>query len=531
MCARASERLDAASAASPHSSAARAARWPRSSRLSELRRALALPAAFAAGARAGDARRAVAHDRWPVTELGDALVQASTRSASSRRDVATLSRTEIGELAEGSGGGRRRCRRSRIPRIRPASAPPPCAHPSSARPLHLAAALAVDERPDGAWHAEWPTLRELLRLALGASAHAATLAGGLRVDADGRRTQPRTHERADRGRARLESCSARCSARSASARSSVPRRGEDLATLVDEALIEAGTTTVDVDRCSTPPITPASPATLVDRCTHPEERETADRPTHRPHRPRRPRRRPAHRPRRVSRHVVGAVGGRRPRTRRAVPRRRRRHARARRIRSRPRAVLDRRDRRRDRRGGARPGRAERPLRGRLAGRSRRSRARAAASGSRVGRGDRGVRSEDRRRGRVARARGAGAGAEHVRAHHRVGAAVVRARLDRAQPRHHRPAAARPAGRRRRELRAVLRGARAVRRARAARRHRHAIARGVGRPRRGDARGVAARDRRRECRTDVRSVSPTRRTCRPPTTLRARHPCSCSSSID
>ena len=27
--------------------------------------------------------------------------------------------------------------------------------------LHLAAALAVDERPDGAWHAEWPTLRDL----------------------------------------------------------------------------------------------------------------------------------------------------------------------------------------------------------------------------------------------------------------------------------------------------------------------------------------------------------------------------------
>ena len=44
--------------------------------------------------------------------------------------------------------------------------------------LHLASALAVDERPDGAWHAEWPTLRELLRLALGATAHAAALVAG-----------------------------------------------------------------------------------------------------------------------------------------------------------------------------------------------------------------------------------------------------------------------------------------------------------------------------------------------------------------
>jgi 3-carboxy-cis,cis-muconate cycloisomerase len=50
--------------------------------------------------------------------------------------------------------------------------------------LHLASALAVDERPDGAWHAEWPTLRELLRLALGATAHAATLVAGLHVDTD-----------------------------------------------------------------------------------------------------------------------------------------------------------------------------------------------------------------------------------------------------------------------------------------------------------------------------------------------------------
>ncbi|HKT56395.1 MAG TPA: adenylosuccinate lyase, partial [Microbacterium sp.] len=50
--------------------------------------------------------------------------------------------------------------------------------------LHLAAALAADERPDGAWHAEWATLRELLRLALGATAHAASLAAGLRFDGE-----------------------------------------------------------------------------------------------------------------------------------------------------------------------------------------------------------------------------------------------------------------------------------------------------------------------------------------------------------
>ncbi|MDQ1129615.1 lyase family protein [Microbacterium sp. SORGH_AS_0888] len=43
--------------------------------------------------------------RWPVTELGDALVQAIDAAGKVAADVATLSRTEIGELAEGAGGG------------------------------------------------------------------------------------------------------------------------------------------------------------------------------------------------------------------------------------------------------------------------------------------------------------------------------------------------------------------------------------------------------------------------------------------
>jgi 3-carboxy-cis,cis-muconate cycloisomerase len=56
--------------------------------------------------------------------------------------------------------------------------------PQLAATLHLASALAADERPDGAWHAEWPTLRELFRLAVGAAAHAAALVGGLQVHPD-----------------------------------------------------------------------------------------------------------------------------------------------------------------------------------------------------------------------------------------------------------------------------------------------------------------------------------------------------------
>ncbi|MCZ9338424.1 lyase family protein, partial [Streptomyces sp. TRM76130] len=41
---------------------------------------------------------------------------------------------------------------------------------------------AEDERPAGAWHAEWEPLRDLLRLTGGAARDAAGLAEGLRVD-------------------------------------------------------------------------------------------------------------------------------------------------------------------------------------------------------------------------------------------------------------------------------------------------------------------------------------------------------------
>ena len=95
----------------------------------------------------------------------------------------TLSRTEIGEVAEGSGGG--------------SSAMPHKANPvrstliaaAARRAPQLAATLygalaAEDERPAGAWHAEWEPLRDLLRLVGGAARDAAELTAGLRVHAD-----------------------------------------------------------------------------------------------------------------------------------------------------------------------------------------------------------------------------------------------------------------------------------------------------------------------------------------------------------
>ncbi|MEW2296560.1 3-carboxy-cis,cis-muconate cycloisomerase [Streptomyces sp. NPDC006743] len=124
--------------------------------------------------------------RTPVADLAGCLAFTAGALGKAAADVLVLCRTEIAELAEGSGGG--------------SSAMPHKANPVRAtliaaaarRAPHLAATLyasmaAEDERPAGAWHAEWEPLRDLLRLVGGAARDAAELTGGLRVDADAMR--------------------------------------------------------------------------------------------------------------------------------------------------------------------------------------------------------------------------------------------------------------------------------------------------------------------------------------------------------
>ncbi|MFD5630735.1 3-carboxy-cis,cis-muconate cycloisomerase [Streptomyces sp. NPDC127072] len=124
--------------------------------------------------------------RTPVGDLAGALALTAGALGKTAVDVLTLARTEIAEVAEGTGGG--------------SSAMPHKANPvratlvaAAARRAPLLAATlygsmaAEDERPAGAWHAEWEPLRELLRLVGGAARDAAELAEGLRVDADAMR--------------------------------------------------------------------------------------------------------------------------------------------------------------------------------------------------------------------------------------------------------------------------------------------------------------------------------------------------------
>ena len=124
--------------------------------------------------------------RAAITGLGDALVTATDAVGTIAANVATLSRTEIGELGEAGGaghGGSSAMPQKQNPVLSVLIRSAAQRAPGLAAELHRSAALTVDQRPDGAWHAEWPVLRELLRLALGASATAAELLVGLRVDA------------------------------------------------------------------------------------------------------------------------------------------------------------------------------------------------------------------------------------------------------------------------------------------------------------------------------------------------------------
>lgn len=122
--------------------------------------------------------------RTPVTAAADALVGCTDCWGRIASDVLTLGRPEIAELsepaAEGRGGSssmphKRNPVLSILIRRAALSAPP------LAATLHTAAALANDERPDGAWHAEWDPLRTLARRAVVAGSQCVELLAGLRV--------------------------------------------------------------------------------------------------------------------------------------------------------------------------------------------------------------------------------------------------------------------------------------------------------------------------------------------------------------
>jgi 3-carboxy-cis,cis-muconate cycloisomerase len=122
--------------------------------------------------------------RTTVTRIGDAAVRCTDAWGRFANDVLTLSRPEIGELAEGSGGGSSTMPHKANPALSVQVRRAALAAPQLGATLHLAAAESVDERSDGAWHAEWATLRTLLRRTVVAGSQTTDLLAGLKVHTD-----------------------------------------------------------------------------------------------------------------------------------------------------------------------------------------------------------------------------------------------------------------------------------------------------------------------------------------------------------
>jgi 3-carboxy-cis,cis-muconate cycloisomerase len=122
--------------------------------------------------------------RAPITATADAFVGCTDAWGRIASDIVIMARPEIAELDEPTAGDRGSSssmphKRNPVLSIlirRAAIAAPPLA-----ATLHTAAALAGDERPDGAWHAEWDTLRTLARRTVVAGSQSGELLAGLSV--------------------------------------------------------------------------------------------------------------------------------------------------------------------------------------------------------------------------------------------------------------------------------------------------------------------------------------------------------------
>lgn len=124
-------------------------------------------------------------DRVPVLRTAGALAETTAALGRMANDVLVMSRPEIGELREPTAPGRgvsSAMPQKQNPVLSVLLRRTALAAPSLLAQVTAGAAAAVDERPDGGWHAEWPALRELAALAAASACHAAELAGGLRVD-------------------------------------------------------------------------------------------------------------------------------------------------------------------------------------------------------------------------------------------------------------------------------------------------------------------------------------------------------------
>ena len=124
--------------------------------------------------------------RTPITAAADALLGCSDCWGRIASDIVTLVRPEIAELSEpvtDTRGGSSSMPHKRNPVLSILIRRAAVAAPQLAATLHTCAALANDERPDGSWHAEWDTLRNLARRTVVAGSQCCELLNGLGVNA------------------------------------------------------------------------------------------------------------------------------------------------------------------------------------------------------------------------------------------------------------------------------------------------------------------------------------------------------------
>lgn len=139
-------------------------------------RGMADPAAVAqeAATIAGETLGLRVHRPWhtarvPLTRSADALVTCTDAWGHVATDVATLSRTEIGEVS-----GPHQPNPVLAVLVRRAA----LTAPALASTMHAASATTGDQRPDGAWHSEWATLRTLGRRTVVAASQTTELLQG-----------------------------------------------------------------------------------------------------------------------------------------------------------------------------------------------------------------------------------------------------------------------------------------------------------------------------------------------------------------
>ncbi|WP_425956914.1 lyase family protein [Xylanimonas sp. McL0601] len=128
--------------------------------------------------------------RTPFVRVAGAFAEACAALGHVAGDVLQGTRPGVGELREPAAPGRGTS--SAMPhKVNPVLSVlvrrSAIAAPALVAQVLTAAGLAVDARPDGAWHAEWPALQQLARHALVAAAAGAELLEGLHVDPEAAR--------------------------------------------------------------------------------------------------------------------------------------------------------------------------------------------------------------------------------------------------------------------------------------------------------------------------------------------------------